>query len=298
MTLMASVEDPMRKGLIQKITNESLFLKLLHFVQVDGFTYEYGEQSTLGGIAFRGINGTYTADTGIVNPKIENLAIFGGITQVDAAIANLAGGQARANALLAKTRAAGLYFDRMVFQGNPAVTPKSFFGLNTRLTGNQLLVPAADAGNGAAMVLTDVDRLIDAVVGPNSEKILVMCKADRRALKKLILTAAQGAQLTDVGKSLPSYDDVEIHVMDEDGDASPILTKNETYGASSVTSSIYCMRLGKSEEGEWVQGVVNNRLVNHTPMAQISTYIQDLVEMVGGLAIFHGRSAARLRGVI
>src|SRR5690349_18950161 len=123
-------DDPMRKGLVQKITNENIFLKLLRFVPVQGFTYSYAEQATLGGIAFRGINEQYTADKGVVNPKVESLSPFGGVVETDWQLAQLAGGVARTNAILAKTRKAGLYFDRMVIDGNPDVVAKSFWGLN------------------------------------------------------------------------------------------------------------------------------------------------------------------------
>jgi hypothetical protein len=35
-----------------------VFLRILRFVPVDGFAYHYGEQATLGGIAFRNLNET------------------------------------------------------------------------------------------------------------------------------------------------------------------------------------------------------------------------------------------------
>jgi hypothetical protein len=89
--------EPMRKGLVQKITNESVFLKRLNFIPVDGFTYEYRRQDTLGGIAFRALNASYTADQGVVNPYIESLAIMGGEVRTDYQIANKQGDVVRAN---------------------------------------------------------------------------------------------------------------------------------------------------------------------------------------------------------
>ena len=41
--------SPMRRGIIQEITNESVFLKILRFVPVDGFAYTYNRQQTLAG---------------------------------------------------------------------------------------------------------------------------------------------------------------------------------------------------------------------------------------------------------
>ncbi len=37
--------QPMRKGIVQEITNESVFLRRLRFVSVDGFAYRYYRSS-------------------------------------------------------------------------------------------------------------------------------------------------------------------------------------------------------------------------------------------------------------
>jgi hypothetical protein len=219
-------DDDKKKGLVQKITNESIFLRILRFIPLlNGFTYEYGEQTTLGSVAFRNLNEQYNADVGVVNPKIESTAILGGQIQTDHQFVIKNGDAARANQIAAKIRKAGLVYDKAVIDGDPTTNPKEFFGLNARLTGNQVIVAGA---NGAPMTLAMIDGLIDRVVGLNTQKILIMNKADRRAMKALILAAAGGAALTDVGKSLPSYDDVRIEVIDEDGDEAPILGKDET----------------------------------------------------------------------
>jgi hypothetical protein len=55
----------MRAGIVQVVTNESVFLRRLNFVETTEFAYRYNRQQTLGGIAFRNINQTYTADTGV-----------------------------------------------------------------------------------------------------------------------------------------------------------------------------------------------------------------------------------------
>lgn len=288
-------QDKMRRGLVQKITNESIFLKLLRFISVDGFTYQYGEQTALGSIAFRGINQQYTADVGVVNPKYETLSVFGGEIDTDRQLAGLRGGAARVNAILAKTRKAGLFYDAMCINGDPATTEKSFYGLKARLTGNQLLNCGT---NGGALTLAKVDALIDAVVGPNNKKVLIMNKQDRRALKALSLAAVGGAVLNDVGGSLPAYDNVKIEVLDEDGDEQPILAKTETWGSSSVTSSMYCIRPGEDPEGEFVQGLIGSKTIEHEGQGPRGTTVVDIVEMLGGLAVFHGRAAARLAAIL
>jgi hypothetical protein len=294
----AQTQDDMRGGLIQKITNESVFMRVLRFVPVDGFKYLYGEQATLGGIAFRKLNGSYTADAGVVNPKEETLAILGGLVKTDVQLANVRGGVARTNAIMAKMRKAGLFFDKYVIDGDPATVPDSFYGLKTRLVGNQLIYPTADASNGGALVLGDVDRLLDAVAGPNESKVLVMRKAERTKMKQLVVASAGGASVADVGKTMDSYDGAKIELLDEDCDEAPVLPKTETRGSSNVTSSMYCIRPGGSDEGEWVQGLIHGEMVNHMPQGAQGTQMYDLIEMLGGLAVFHGRAAARLAGIL
>lgn len=289
-------EDPMKKGMVQKITNESIFMRLFNFVEVDGFTYSYNRQETLGGIAFRGLNETFTNDTGVVNPQVESLAILGGTVQTDRQIANKPnGGKVRANFIAAKVKKSGLFYDKYVIDGDPAVNAKQFYGLNARLTGNQVITVAT---NGGALTLANVDLLIDRVVGNKVGKVLVMNKACRRKLTALIIASAGGAAVLDVGKQATEYDGIPIEILDEDGDEAAILGEDETCGSSNVTSSIYCIRLGTDTDGEYVQGLANPKMIEHVDYGERNGVVDDLVEGVMGMAVFHPRAAARLKGVL
>lgn len=291
-------EAPMKqKGLVQKITNESVFLKLLTFIQVDGFTYEYGREESLGGIQFRGINEDYTDETvGVVNPVIETLARMGGIVKTDRAIANLPSGAAvRASRIASKVKKAGLFYDKYCIDGDPASDPKQFFGLNARLTGNQVVSAGA---NGAAVTLAMLMDLQDRVVGTNEQKLLIMNKADRRTITNLIVAAAGGAGVRDVGALVDNFNGSKIQVIDEDGDEAAILGKDETQGASAVTSSIYCVRPGSDTDGEYVQGLVNSKMIEHEDQGTRLSSRIDLIDAGLGLAVFHPRSAARLKGIL
>src|SRR3979409_1473145 len=92
---------PLKRGLVSEITNESVFLRRLHFVPVNGFAYQYNRQKTLGGIAFRGLNESYTNDTGVVNPQVETLSIFGGEVRTDRQLGNKKGDAVRATSIAA-----------------------------------------------------------------------------------------------------------------------------------------------------------------------------------------------------
>src|SRR5215212_7089218 len=213
-------QTPLKRGVVQEITNESVFLKALRFVPVDGFAYTYNRQKTLGGIAFRGLNESYTNDTGVINPQVETLSIFGGEVRTDRQIVNKQGDAARANAIAAKVKKAGLFFDRYVIKGDPAVDPLQFYGLNARLTGSQVL---STGTNGGPVTLDLLDLALDSVVGSNSRKIIVCNKGVRRRITTLVRDSAGGATLSDVGPQVREYDGAPVYALDEDGDETPIL---------------------------------------------------------------------------
>jgi hypothetical protein len=290
----AQTQDRLRKGIVQKITNESVFFRRLRFIPVPTFTYNYPRQETLGGIAFRGINESYTADTGVVNPLIETISIFGGIVQTDRQLVNAGGNDARANSIAAKTRKAGLFFDKYCVDGDPATDPKQFMGLNARITGAQLLNMGT---NGGPIDLATLNQALDSVVGDNSKKIIVCNKFVRRKIKTLLLAAAGGAAVADFGPSIQTYDGATFEILDEDGDEAPILGFDETQGSSNVTTSLYVIRPGEDAEGEYMQGLVKNSMVEHEALAMTGVSYQDLVEMAGGIAVFHPRAVCRIKGI-
>ena len=86
-------------------------------------------------------------------------------------------------------------------------------------------------------------------------------------------------------------------VLDEDGDESVILDYNETCGSSNVTTSLYVVRPGSDIEGEYVQGLVGGNMIEHVDVGLLGTYYSDIVEANLGVAMFHGRAAARIKGI-
>src|SRR4051812_3443806 len=230
-------QTPLKRGVVQEITNESVFLRRLRFIPVDGFAYQYNRQVSLGGIAFRGINDSYTNDTGVINPMVETLAIFGGEIRTDRQLVNKQGDVVRAGAIAAKVKKAGLFFDRYVIKGDPSTDPLQFNGLNSRLTGNQVIT--VGEGDGGVLTLGDLDDALDSVAGANDRKIIVCNKAVRRQITALIRAAAGGSPMLEIGPQVKEYDGAPIEVLDEDGDESAILDFNETVGGSSQTTSLY-----------------------------------------------------------
>jgi hypothetical protein len=291
------VTAPMRRGLVQKITNESVFLRILRFVPCDPLLgYRYNRRDTLGGIAFRGLNESYTADTGVINPQVEMPAIMGGEVDTDRQIIATPRGQdVRADNIAAKVKKTGLFYDKYCVDGDPATNPKQFYGLNARLTGNQVISAGT---NGATLTLSMVDDAIDRVVGTTaSEKRIVCNKFVRRKITSLVVAAAGGAAVLDVGKQLTEYNGVPIEVLDEDGDEAAILGFDETQGSSNVCSSLYVVRPGSDIEGEYLQGLVGSSMIEHEDQGVRGTTYIDLIEAALGIAMFHPRAACRVKGI-
>jgi hypothetical protein len=287
-------QTPLQRGVVQEITNESVFLRRLRFIPVDGFAYSYNRQTALGGIAFRGLNDSYTNDVGVINPQVETLSIFGGEVRTDRQLVNKQGDVVRATAIAAKVKKAGLFFDRYCITGDPATSPLQFYGLNARLTGNQVIETDTD---GAPLSLPLLDQALDRVPGSNDRKFIICNKQVRRQITALVRAAAGGSAMLEIGPQIKEYDGAAIEVLDEDGDESPILDFDETQGTSSETTSLYVIRAGTESDGNYVQGLVGSRLIEHVAVGLLGTYFSDIVEANMGLGMFHPRAACRIKGI-
>ena len=285
---------PLKRGIVHEITNESVFLRRLSFVSVDGFAYTYNRQKTLGGIAFRGLNESYTNDVGVVNPQVETLSIFGGEVRTDRQLVNKQGDVVRAGAIAAKVKRAGLFFDRYVIKGDPGVDPLQFHGLNSRLTGDQVIETGADGG---PLALGLLDQALDRVAGANDRKIIVCNKAVRRRLTALIRAEAGGSAMSEIGPQAREYDGAAIEVLDEDGDEAPILGFDEPQGGTGDTTSLYVIRPGSDVDGQHVQGLIGANMIEHVAVGLMGTYYSDIVEANMGLGMFHPRAACRVKGI-
>lgn len=286
-------------GIVAFFTAESVFMRLLGFEETAEFSKAYNREATLGGIATRGLNKKYTADQGVVNPASEILRIFGGTVETDRQLAKGPKGRAFRNQNIAKkTKKAGQFFDKLVLKGDSQADPTQFDGLEKRLINKQLVSAGA---NGAQLTLVMLDSLLDAVVGTNAGKVLVMNKQCRTKVKQLVLAAAGGAAVAEFKNGeIESYNGARIEVVDEDDREEPILAFNETQGSDNATCSIYCIRAGQFD-GEHLRGLVRQpegaEPIDYADYGERDGTYQELVEAVMGIALYHPRAAARLKGV-
>src|SRR3712207_9433215 len=76
----------LKRGVIETILEESPMLRALPFLEVEGNSFKYSQENTLGGASFHAVNGVWSEGTATFTQKTVNLAILGGDADVDAFI--------------------------------------------------------------------------------------------------------------------------------------------------------------------------------------------------------------------
>jgi len=116
-----TVTDPMRSGIIQTLYTEETFFQYIPFQPIPGLAYAYNKEQALPGIAFRPINGAYTATAPVVQREVEALKPFGGESDTDVALVKAYGMQKRSerDSLFAKAMAVK-YLQFFLYGNSPA----------------------------------------------------------------------------------------------------------------------------------------------------------------------------------
>lgn len=287
--------DPVRSAIIELYARTSDVLQVLPFENISGNAYRYNREMTLPGIGFRGVNEAYSESTGILNPITEPLVIAGGDLDVDKFIIDTMGANQRSTHEAMKVKALALNWTLKFIKGDQASEPREFDGLQVRCTGNQLL-SAGNTSGGAALSLAKLDELIDSV---NNPQYLVMNKTMRRRLSQAARSTSVGGYITYTldafGRQVTRYNDIPILLVDEDNTGSQILGFTEAaYTGSATSTSIYCISFGESG----VMGLQSGDMeVRDLGELDTKPALRTRIEWYNGLAVFHGKSVARLRHI-
>ena len=299
LTLLESsklVQDPLKRGIISIFPRTSPVLERLPFFNVNGQAYKYNVEQTLPGIAFRGINATYTESTGIVNPQVEALYILGGLSKVDRALVKTQGNVNNLRSVYdaMKAKAAALEYTKKFFKGDNSTDPNEFDGIEKRLTGNQV-IDAGSTSGGDALTLAKLDEALDATQG--GADVIFCNKTVRRKISTLVRAAGQAIETVNdaFGRQLTAYAGVPIGVVEEDKDGNLILpfTEDNPGGGTAASTSLFCVRFGLAE---YVSGLQAGSM-DVLDQGLSGTFYQTLIEWICGLGVFHPKAAARLRGI-
>ena len=305
-------QNSLQRGVIETFVQESPVLDRIPLLDIQGNAYAYNEEGALPGVAFRSVNEAYAESTGTVNQKTESLVILGGDADVDRFIVQTRGNlnDQRAVQTTMKVKAASYKYQDTFFNGDVTVDTKSFDGLKKRLTGGQVIAAGTNGapvvGNGAsdAQAFFDaLDALISSVPGINgangaiyaNSKILGKIRSAGRRLGGVDLVKED---LT--GKRVLTWNGIPVLDPGQTAAGTDILPQTETQGtAAGTTSSIYAVKFGQDEGDRAVTGLTNGGImVDDLGFLQSSPVYRTRIEFYCGLAIFGGKAAARLTGVL
>lgn len=288
----------LRGSVIAMYARASDILAALPFKNIQGNAYQYNREGVLPGVAFRGVNGSYTASTGVVNPSIEALRICGGDLDVDKFIVATQGIQARSNQESMKVKALAAEITRVLIKGDSTTAASyEFDGLQNRLTGNQLVENGTTDG-GDVLSLQKLDAAIDATSEPTH---IIMSKAMRR----LLTVAGRTSTLSGIieqtkdafGRPVSVYGGLPILLPYSDNGGTEPIAFDElgSTGSTATATSIYVVSL---KDG-MVCGIQNEMGIDVRDLGELNSTPQyrTRVEWYAGLCVEHGRAATRLRGV-
>jgi hypothetical protein len=289
-------QDEVKRAAIIELFAKPDILRVIPFMDIPGGAYTYIQEGQLPGVAFRGINESYTTSTGVINPEVERLRIIGGDLDVDRALLKTHGAGIRTSQEKMKVKALSLYLAGKVINGDSEADPREFDGLRKRITGS-MLFPAGSATGGDALSLAILDDAIDAVEGAN---YLVMSKKMRNRLSQ----AAKDPDVTgyvvwdkdEFGVRTAYYNDLPILVTDYDDRGDQVIDFNEANpgGGSAVGTSIYVLNIGDDGVVGIQNGIMEVRDLGEMNDAPV---LRTRIEWLASLAVLSGRAAARVWGV-
>jgi len=291
-----------RASVISQFARSSAWLAALPFQNVPGGAFTYDIEGALPGIAFRGINESYTASTGLINPQAEALRIGGGDIDVDKALIKMYGPERRSQEETMKVKALSAEVTRVMVKGDSGTQPREFDGLQARISTSGAQFTAAgttDAGDPLSLYL--LDTMIASVAGPN--KRLWMNQTMQLRLSAAARLATVGGYINwspdDFGRQVMSYNGIPIDVPYPENDGTEPVAFDEqgdlggTPGGTTSTS-VYCVSLGDG----YMRGIQNGA-IDVTDLGEIndSPVLRTRVEWLVSIVIESPKAVARLGGI-
>ncbi len=286
----------LRDGVVKQFADRSAILENLPIMDISGNAYAYNREAALPGIAWRGINESYTESTGVINPQAETLKILGGDADTDVQLVKQFGQSRRSQDVNMKVKAASHSFAAAFIEGDQSSNPREIDGLRTRLTGSQSIVAGTTSG-GDALSLYKLDQLIAAVDDPTH---LIFPKALRLRMGPASRSSTVGGQIQtsidEFGRTVTTYNGLPILVPYESNQGTDFMAFDEAAptGGQLQTTSVYCVSMGP----DGLFGIQNAPIeVRDLGEVDDSPAYRTRIEWALGIVLASAYAAARLRGI-
>ena len=297
-------QNQMVAGIIEEIIERDDLFAVLPFTKINGKAYVY-HRETANGVTAAGSSGSLPTflDPNDVVPEgaaefaeiVTKLRIIAGDVDVDKFLQEV---ESDTNDQLSiqigqKAKALGRVYHDALMNGDSTVSTKQFDGLKKIMAdiGGAQTINAAQ--NGAALTLSMLDQLLDAV--PLGADVIMMRRGTLRAFRNL-LRAASGTSAAEFmmpafGRPMLTHNGVPIIVND-------FMPANETVGTGTNLTSIYALRLNEADGLHGLYGGANAGIrVENVGTVQNKDADRIRLKWYAGLALKSTKSVARLQGI-
>lgn len=278
-------------GVIEEIITRDELFALLPWTGIVGKAYVYNRENVLATVDFLDPNDAVNEGASSFTEVISKLRILIGDVDVDKFLQETMAdtNNQEATQIGLKAKALRRRFQDCFVNGDNTGSPKEFDGVKNLTTGGQTITAGA---NGAALTLAMIDELIDAI--PYGPDLLMMRSGTIRAYRALLRatggTDAAMVMIQDFGMVL-GHNGVPIVRND-------FLPGAEVQGSSSVTGSVYAMRLNELDGLHGIYGGSNAGLVvENVGTVQNKDANRTRLKWYCGLALKSTKSLARLKGL-
>ncbi len=237
--------EEFRATMIEAYAKSHPLLEVLPMVTIKGGAVRYNVEQSLPGIAFRGVNESWTESTGIVNPVVESLVIAGGEAKVDAHIIRTRGEDQMSSQIALKLKSLSHSVGHKFIKGDSDSDAREFDGFQKRVTGVKKI--AANTGNTSGVIsFAAMDQLRDLVEDPTH---FIMARAVRRDLTTGARDPSKSNHFSmdfdKFGQRVERWDGIPIIYVDRNMDMFASLAYDEAdyAGSGSSSTSIYCVSL-------------------------------------------------------
>jgi hypothetical protein len=280
-------------GVIEEIIEKDELFALLPFMGINGKAYVYDRENSIGTADFLDINQAVGEDAATFTEVVSKLRVLAGDVDVDKFLQETMGdhNDQKAVQIAAKAKAVAKKFKQTVVTGDSGSNPLAFDGMKVLTVAGQTIAAGA---NGAALTLSMLDELVDAVL--TGADALVMRAGTIRAYRALLRatggTDAAMIEIPNFGQPVLSHNGTPILRND-------YLPGNEVKGSSgAVCCSVYAVRLNEADglHGLWGGSQAGIR-VEEIGTVQNKDAERIRVKWYCGLALKSSKSIARLEGV-